>query len=125
MEHSEVAADMVDRLQTMGVQVYIDDFGTGYSSLSYLHRLPVDTLKIDRSFVSRMNSSGENTKIIQTIVILARDLGMNVIAEGVETLEQCDHLRALHCEYAQGYYFSQPLSGPAAEGLLAQRFVGA
>jgi diguanylate cyclase (GGDEF)-like protein/PAS domain S-box-containing protein len=124
MEHSEVAADMFDRLQAMGVQVYIDDFGTGYSSLSYLHRFPVDTLKIDRSFISRMSGSGENTKIIQTIVMLARDLGMNVIAEGVETIEQRDHLRALHCEYAQGFFFSRPLNDVAVEKLLVEQRLG-
>jgi diguanylate cyclase (GGDEF)-like protein/PAS domain S-box-containing protein len=123
MEHSDVAAGMFDRLQAMGVQVYIDDFGTGYSSLSYLHRFPVDTLKIDRAFVSRMSSSGENAKIIQTIVTLARDLGMNVIAEGVETVEQCDHLRALRCEYAQGFFFSRPLDDAAVELLLIQQHV--
>jgi diguanylate cyclase (GGDEF)-like protein/PAS domain S-box-containing protein len=125
MEHSEVAAAMFERLQAMGVQVYIDDFGTGYSSLSYLHRLPVATLKIDRSFVSRMGSNGENAKIIQTIVTLARDLGMNVIAEGVETVEQCDHLRALRCEYAQGFFFSRPLDNAAVEDLLVEQHVGA
>jgi EAL domain-containing protein (putative c-di-GMP-specific phosphodiesterase class I) len=124
MEHSEVAAAMFNRLQAMGVQVYIDDFGTGYSSLSYLHRFPVDTLKIDRSFISRMSSSGENTKIIQTILTLARDLGINVIAEGVETVEQCHHLRALHCEYAQGFFFSQPLDDVAAHELLLEQQVG-
>jgi diguanylate cyclase (GGDEF)-like protein/PAS domain S-box-containing protein len=125
MEHSEVAADMFERLRRMGVQVYIDDFGTGYSSLSYLHRFPVATLKIDRSFVSRMSSSGENAKIIQTIVMLARDLGMNVIAEGVETSEQCDHLRALRCEYGQGFFFSRPLDDAAVEELLVEQHIGA
>jgi diguanylate cyclase (GGDEF)-like protein/PAS domain S-box-containing protein len=125
MEHSEVAAAMFERLQAMGVQVYIDDFGTGYSSLSYLHRFPVATLKIDRSFVSRMGNKGENTKIIQTIVMLARDLGMNVIAEGVETVEQCDRLRALRCEYAQGFFFSRPLDNAAVEDLLVEQHVGA
>ena len=125
MEHSEVAAAMFERLQTLGVQVYIDDFGTGYSSLSYLHRFPVATLKIDRSFVSRMGSNGENAKIIQTIVSLARDLGMNVIAEGVETIEQCDRLRALRCEYAQGFFFSRPLDNSAVEDLLLEQRVGA
>jgi EAL domain-containing protein (putative c-di-GMP-specific phosphodiesterase class I) len=125
MEHSEVAAEMFDRLQRMGVQVYIDDFGTGYSSLSYLHRFPVATLKIDRSFVSRMSSSGENAKIIQTIVTLARDLGMNVIAEGVETIEQYDHLRALRCEYGQGFFFSRPLDDAAVAELLVEQHLGA
>ncbi|HET9220984.1 MAG TPA: EAL domain-containing protein [Roseiflexaceae bacterium] len=125
MEQSEVAAAMFERLQALGVQVYIDDFGTGYSSLSYLHRFPVATLKIDRSFVSRMGNNGENAKIIQTIVMLARDLGMNVIAEGVETVEQCDRLRALRCEYAQGFFFSRPLDNAAAEDLLIEQHVGA
>jgi diguanylate cyclase (GGDEF)-like protein/PAS domain S-box-containing protein len=124
MEHSEIAAAMIERLRAMDVQIYIDDFGTGYSSLSYLHRFPIDTLKIDRSFISRMGADGENAKIIQTIVMLARDLGMNVIAEGVETIEQCEHLRGLRCEYAQGFFFSEPLNNTAVEALLVARQVG-
>jgi diguanylate cyclase (GGDEF)-like protein/PAS domain S-box-containing protein len=124
MEHSEIAAATLARLRAIGVQVSIDDFGTGYSSLSYLHRFPIDTLKIDRSFVSRIGTEGQNTKIIQTIITLARDLGMQVIAEGVETLDQCNQLRELRCEYGQGFFFSRPLDDAAAAVLLAERYVG-
>ena len=96
MENIEVATGMLEQLRALGVRLSIDDFGTGYSSLSYLHRLPIDTLKIDRSFVIRMVESQENAEIVRTIVTLAKTLGLDVIAEGVETREQmvwCQHKR--------------------------------
>jgi len=104
--------------------LHIDDFGTGYSSLSYLHRFPIDALKIDRSFVSRMGDHGEGLEIVRAIRTLAGNPRMEVTAEGVETAEQLAQLRALHCEYGQGYFFSKPVEGEAAEGLLraAQRW---
>ncbi|HEX5688757.1 MAG TPA: EAL domain-containing protein [Roseiflexaceae bacterium] len=120
MEHSEIASATLIRLREFGVQIYIDDFGTGYSSLSYLHRFPIDTLKIDRSFVNLIGDLNQNTKIIHTIISLARDLGMDVIAEGIETREQLVHLGALHCDYGQGYFFSRPLDSGAATALLAK-----
>ncbi len=93
--------------------------GTGYSSLSYLHRLPVDTLKIDRSFISRMGVDNDDSEIIRTIVTLAHNLGMGVIAEGVETPEQLARLVAMGCEYGQGYFFSRPVDSTAAKALIA------
>lgn len=118
METDSTAA-MLGQLQALGVQLQIDDFGTGYSSLSYLHRFPIDTLKIDRSFVSRMGVDGENTEIVRTIVTLAHNLNMNVTAEGIETETQLTQLRALNCEHGQGYFFSRPVNSKAAEALIA------
>jgi diguanylate cyclase (GGDEF)-like protein/PAS domain S-box-containing protein len=106
MENIELVIGTLEQLRAIGLELSIDDFGTGYSSLSYLHRLPASTLKIDRSFVSRMNAEGENAEIVKTITSLARHLKMSVVAEGVETLEQANQLIELGCEYGQGYYFS-------------------
>lgn len=109
MEDAAAATEMLYRLKSLNVHVSIDDFGTGYSSLSYLHRFPVDMLKIDRSFVSSIFASGENLEIVRTIIALAHNLGLEVIAEGVETSEQLETIKSLGCEYAQGYYFSRPV----------------
>ncbi|WP_024301673.1 EAL domain-containing protein [Pseudogulbenkiania sp. MAI-1] len=119
MEHAEAALAVLERLRTMGVTLLMDDFGTGYSSLSYLHRFPINTLKIDASFVRRMDVDRKNADIIQTIVTLAHTLGMDLIAEGVESERQRAQLRGLGVEYGQGYYFSQPLDAAAAEQLIA------
>jgi diguanylate cyclase (GGDEF)-like protein/PAS domain S-box-containing protein len=110
MENVEAAIEMLQQLRSLGIELSIDDFGTGYSSLSYLHRFPISTLKIDRSFVSRMAANNENAEIVRTIMMLARSLKMDVVAEGVENAEQLSQLKALDCEYGQGYYFSKPLS---------------
>lgn len=118
MENIETAIDMLRRLRALGIELSIDDFGTGYSSLSCLHRFPLSTLKIDRSFVSNMSESNENTEIVQTVVTLARSLGMHVVAEGVETEEQLTLLRTLGCKYGQGYLFSLPVDVEAAHELL-------
>jgi diguanylate cyclase (GGDEF)-like protein/PAS domain S-box-containing protein len=120
MEDGEAAALMLSQLRDLGIELCIDDFGTGYSSLSYLHKFPINTLKIDRSFVSRIGETGENLEIVRAIVMLARSLGMEVVAEGVETAVQLAQLRTLGCEYGQGYFFSKPLDSEAATALLVQ-----
>jgi diguanylate cyclase (GGDEF)-like protein/PAS domain S-box-containing protein len=119
MENIENATEMLKQLRGLGVRLSIDDFGTGYSSLSYLHRFPIDTLKIDRSFVIRMVDNNENIEIVRTILMLAKNLGMDVVAEGVETKEQLALLRKLGCENGQGYFFSKPTSVSGAEKLIS------
>jgi diguanylate cyclase (GGDEF)-like protein len=114
MENAELATNTLLQLRKLGVHLSIDDFGTGYSSLSYLHRFPVNTLKIDRSFIGRMAQGDENSEIVRTICTLANNLGMEVVAEGVETREQLELLRSLKCEYGQGYLFSRPVDAEAA-----------
>jgi len=111
MENAKSAARTLLELRNLGVQLAIDDFGTGYSSLSYLHQFPANTLKIDRSFVSRIGDAGENGEIVHTIMTLAHSLNMDVVAEGVETVEQLAQLRLLECEYGQGYLFCKPKDG--------------
>jgi diguanylate cyclase (GGDEF)-like protein/PAS domain S-box-containing protein len=120
VENVEAASETCKRLRLLGVGLSIDDFGTGYSSLSSLHSFPISTLKIDGSFVSRMSGDNENTEIIRTIMSLAGNLGMDVIAEGVETLEQLTKLRTLGCEKGQGFFFSRPVSASDAENLLIE-----
>jgi diguanylate cyclase (GGDEF)-like protein len=119
MEHAEEAAAVLMQLRSKGIKLLMDDFGTGYSSLSYLHRFPLNTLKIDASFVGRMDTSRQDADIIQTIVTLAHTLGMDIIAEGVETASQLAQLRQLKVEYAQGFYFAKPLKSTAVEALIA------
>ena len=119
MENAEAAALMFKQLRSLGVQLSIDDFGTGYSSLSYLHRFPLNYLKIDRSFVMRLTTDNDNA-IVRTISTLARNLGMQVIAEGIETEEQYQQLKRLGCEFGQGYLFSRPVNSDGVVHLLAQ-----
>lgn len=121
MENAESAATVLGELKSLEVQLYIDDFGTGYSSLSRLHTFPTDALKIDRDFVNRMTEDEGNEAIVQTILILAGHLGMNVIAEGIETIEQLNLLRSLQCEYGQGYFFSKPVDSKTATMLVASK----
>lgn len=118
MEDVTLASSLFNRIKAMGINLHMDDFGTGYSSLSYLHRFPVDGLKIDRSFVSQMDA-GENEEIVTTIIDLAHGLNMVATAEGVETREQLERLRALGCEYAQGYYFSRPTDSEGIKQFLS------
>jgi EAL domain-containing protein (putative c-di-GMP-specific phosphodiesterase class I) len=119
MQHADEATAVLVKLRDKGIKLLLDDFGTGYSSLSYLHRFPVNTLKIDASFVRRMDSSRGDIDIIQAIVTLAHTLGMDLIAEGVETASQLRQLRALKVECGQGYYFARPLDNKGAEALIA------
>lgn len=108
----------LNRLRSLGVNIAIDDFGTGYSSLSYLRRMPIDHLKIDRSFISGPEESGENEQIVRSIISLARSLGLSVIAEGVENRQQLERLRQLNCDKAQGYLFSRPVNEKKALELI-------
>lgn len=123
MENSDSAYAILQQLRDRGIKICIDDFGTGYSSLSYLHSFPVDNLKIDRSFVSRIKNLDEPNKVIDAIVNLAHHLDISVTAEGIETKEQLDYIKNVNCEYAQGYYFFKPLNSEAVEAmqLLAQK----
>jgi EAL domain-containing protein (putative c-di-GMP-specific phosphodiesterase class I) len=122
MESAEEATTMLRQLRAVGVQLSIDDFGTGYSSLSYLHRFPVNVLKIDRSFVSRMSVDQESLGIVETVIALASKLKMEVVAEGIETGEQSHVLRDLDCKYGQGFLYSKPLDRQDAEGLVAAAY---
>lgn len=115
MENAERGAAVLQQLRGLKVRLHLDDFGTGYSSLSYLHQLPLDALKIDRSFVSKIGKEEGNFEIVRTILKLGQSLGMDLIAEGLETAEQLVQLRALNCHYGQGYYFSKPLAARDVE----------
>jgi EAL domain-containing protein (putative c-di-GMP-specific phosphodiesterase class I) len=121
METGETVMPTLMRLRDLRVHLCLDDFGTGYSSLSYLHEFPIDTLKIDRSFVGRMGTSGENAEIVRTIVALGHTLRKRVVAEGVETGDQLAQLVALRCEYGQGHYFAEALPVDEAFRLLEER----
>ncbi|MEM9263897.1 MAG: EAL domain-containing protein [Cyanobacteria bacterium P01_F01_bin.13] len=120
MEDVDAAIQQLLRLKNKGLHISLDDFGTGYSSLSYLHRLPIDSLKIDKSFVDRMEIISENADIVGTIVSLGHRLKLDIVAEGVETLEQACLLKQLRCQYAQGYFFAKPLPPEQTAQLLAQ-----
>ena len=120
MENAEHTIAVLKKLKNIGVQLSIDDFGTGYSSLSYLQRLPFDTLKIDRTFVYSVGEEGENSEILQTIISLAKNLKMRVIAEGIETVSQLNVLRHLGCDYGQGFLMAKPKNREATEELLYQ-----
>jgi len=119
MADPSAAVEMLHQIKSLGIHLAIDDFGTGYSSLSYLHRFPLDTLKIDRSFISGMGDDGEGMEIARTILPMANNLRLDVVAEGVETIQQVALLKKLHCKYGQGYYFSRPLSAERTTALLA------
>ncbi|HEY9636839.1 MAG TPA: EAL domain-containing protein [Coleofasciculaceae cyanobacterium] len=118
MENPDLVKDLLLELKKRKIHLCIDDFGTGYSSLSRLHNFPISTLKIDRSFVSRIGALGENSEIVQAIITLARTLNMDVVAEGIELSDQVSPLLALNCEYGQGNFFSKPVDSEAARTLL-------
>ena len=119
MQHEEKTSAVLAELKAMRMQLMIDDFGTGYSSLSYLHRLPIDVLKIDRSFVSNMELGNKNSEIVRTILSLASNLGMKTVAEGVENAAQAEALQGLECNFAQGYYFARPAAPADMEKYLS------
>ena len=110
---------VLSELKALGVHISIDDFGTGYSSLSRLQGFPVDTLKIDRSFISKLETDSE---IVRIIIMLAHNLGLGVVAEGAETAEQVMLLKQLKCELAQGYFFARPCDHAAAQALLMNAY---
>jgi diguanylate cyclase (GGDEF)-like protein/PAS domain S-box-containing protein len=120
MENAETATVLLERMKELGVQISLDDFGTGYSSLSYLHRFPLDTLKIDRSFVMRMHDDNRSAQLVQTIHGLARSLGASAVAEGVELDDQLRELRRIDCDFGQGFLFSPPLPADDLEELLRE-----
>jgi EAL domain-containing protein (putative c-di-GMP-specific phosphodiesterase class I) len=111
MEDVDAGMAAMERLRSLGVRLALDDFGQGYSSLGYLKRFPLDNVKIDRSFVDGLVASAEDQAIVRSVVMLAREMHMTVTAEGIETPEQLDAVRALGCDEAQGYYFSAPMPG--------------
>ena len=121
LDDLDAAREMVEKLRIIGVGCSLDDFGTGYSSLSYLHQLMVETLKVDRSFVSRIGGGKRGGEMLHAIVSLGHSLGMDIVAEGVETRDQMSQLKTLGCEYAQGFYFSMPVTAAAAERLIERQ----
>jgi diguanylate cyclase (GGDEF)-like protein/PAS domain S-box-containing protein len=121
MSEASAAVDLLHRMKSLGVNLSIDDFGTGYSSLSYLSRFPIDVLKIDRSFVADITHDANDAAIVTSIITLAHNLKLSVIAEGVETAEQLDYLRSHGCDEMQGYFFSRPVEAAEFEQLLRQR----
>jgi diguanylate cyclase (GGDEF)-like protein/excisionase family DNA binding protein len=119
MDRSEVGMRALAELRALGVRLVLDDFGTGYSSLAYLRHLPLDTIKVDRSFVTELDERDPNVAIVQAVLSLAHGLGVNVVAEGIETLPQMTRLRELGCDLGQGYLWSKPLAAEGAAGLLS------
>lgn len=124
MDDLQKTIDTLLQLKAIDIKLSIDDFGTGYSSLSYLHRFPIDTLKIDRSFINKIGSNPEECAVVKTIITLAHTLGMDAVAEGVETSEQSSNLQAWGCEFGQGYFFAKPLNCSAVEAMLSSKVKG-
>ncbi len=123
MNHLESAREVLLALKSMGVRIAIDDFGTGYSSLSYLRSLPLDGIKIDRSFISNMDASRQDLEVVHTILLLAQNLRLDCVAEGVENTSQLQQLRSLRCPHGQGYLFAPPLSATQAELYLQEHLI--
>ncbi len=124
IENPDVALQIIEDLRQMGVRVCVDDFGTGYSSLSYLHSLPISTLKIDRSFITKLGRREKQTELVQNIIKMAGDLDIDVVAEGVETDDQRERLRGLQCGFMQGFSFCRPLEADRIRELLRGRMSG-
>lgn len=120
LEDIDRALHIFTELQALGIQLQLDDFGTGYSSLSYLHRLPIQALKIDKTFINRVNLDGHNAEVVRAIAALAHALQMNVIAEGVETQEQLHYIHQLGCEHAQGYLIAKPMTPEDVQTFMAE-----
>jgi len=120
MDQSEASIERLRSLRALGVRLVLDDFGTGYSSLSYLRRLPLDTIKIDRSFITELEVDDADVPIVGAVIDLAHGLGIDVVAEGIETPAQLEVLRRLGCDRGQGYYFARPLPAAGMEALLTE-----
>jgi EAL domain-containing protein (putative c-di-GMP-specific phosphodiesterase class I) len=123
MLHGECAVDLLKQLKSLGVRIAIDDFGTGYSSLAYLKRFPIDTIKVDRSFIRDIPSDSGDMQITRAIIAMAHSLRLRVVAEGVETADQVKFLRSQRCDIVQGYYFHHPLPEPQAAAALKLNLV--
>jgi EAL domain-containing protein (putative c-di-GMP-specific phosphodiesterase class I) len=118
IDDAEAASVTIERLHELGLRIAIDDFGTGYSSLNYLKRFPIDTIKVDRSFVMDIPDNADDMEITAAVIAMAHGLKLEVVAEGIETAEQLGFLTKHHCEYGQGYYFSRPVPLSDVEKLL-------
>ena len=119
-EHHDRAIEMLNHLRSLGITTDVDDFGTGYSNFGYLVRLPISTLKIDRSFVTMMDENPANREVVRMVIALANNLGLSVIAEGIETERHRDVLRSLGCGYGQGYFYARPLDAENIERFLIE-----
>ena len=120
MSNADLALEVLSELGSLGVRLSTDDFGTGYSSLSYLSRFPFERLKIDRSFIGKMDTDKKSEEIVRTIIKLAENLNLEVVAEGIETKKQLSRLREFGCHFGQGYLFSKPVNEIDAENLLLE-----
>ena len=120
MDNGETALRVLSELRSLGISLSTDDFGTGYSSLRYLHRFPFQSLKIDRSFINRMDGDIKSEAIVRSILMLGQNLEIETVAEGIENAQQLWQLRSLGCRYGQGYLFSKPVNAAAAENLLRE-----
>ncbi len=121
MEYAGQVKMVLEQLVAYGVEVEIDDFGTGYSSLAYIQHFPISTIKIDRSFVSRLGDSSAKAEIVNTIINLTRELGISAVAEGIETSSQLSHLKKIQCPYGQGYLLAKPLDQQTIENLILEK----
>jgi EAL domain-containing protein (putative c-di-GMP-specific phosphodiesterase class I) len=124
IEGTSEAREALDQIAALGVNLAIDDFGTGYSGLAYLKRLPIDTVKIDQSFVRDLTVDADDAAIVTAIVAMARSLAVDVVAEGVETEEQLEELKRLGCRRAQGYLLARPMDAQAITRLLGRNIIG-
>jgi EAL domain-containing protein (putative c-di-GMP-specific phosphodiesterase class I) len=120
---AETSIPVLEQLRGMGLRLHMDDFGIGYSALGCLHRFPLTGLKIDQSFVCNISQRRDYASVVQAIVTLAQNLGMSLVAEGIETYEQVVILRAMGCDMAQGFYFSMPLEAAQVKGFVEGRVV--
>lgn len=119
MKDADTAIAVLSAIRGLGVRVAIDDFGTGYSSMAYLRQFPVDTLKIDRSFISALGDSAEAMALVHTLIQLGKTLGLETLAEGIEQPSQYEHLRSEHCDSGQGYMISRPVTAQDITGMLS------